>query len=224
MTDIDGRRYRFIDPTGKEIGAGPLDELMAYLPDSRARKDAEQLIRDAAVAVGKVEAVNARVDSVLEREREVAERERALHDAAVRALCDSIDDLAGRLDAYERAQARAVLDSLPDPDHPQGLSRAQQDDWLPPSRLEAPHPTDKQQLEALLARDREADDADDAGPGDLPPELDLPAQSGNFVAPEDPAGTGTRSVSTGPQADARKPRPRKGKIVPQPISVSLSEE
>jgi hypothetical protein len=82
----------------------------------------------------------------------------------------------------------------------------------------------------MLARDREADDADDTGPGDLPHELDLPAQSGSFVAPEDPAGTGTRSVATGPQADARKrrsrePRPRKGKDWPaQPISISLNAE
>jgi hypothetical protein len=101
---------------------------------------------------------------------------------------------------------------------------------LPPARLEVPHPTDRAQLEALLARDREADDADDAGPGDLPPELDLPAQPGNFVAPEDPAGTGTRSVATGPSADARKrrrfrePKPSRGKLVAQPISVSLNEE
>jgi hypothetical protein len=31
--------------------------------------------------------------------------------------------------------------------------------------------------------------------------LDLPPQSGNFVAPEDSTGAGTRSVSARPQAD-----------------------
>jgi hypothetical protein len=135
-------------------------------------------------------------------------------------------ELEHRLDAFEQAQARAVLDSLPDPDFP----RAQQDDWLPPSTLETPNPTDKQQLEAMLASERGSDDAD-AGPGDLPPALDLPAQSGNFVAPEDPAGTGTRSVATGPQADARRrgrrnePRPRKGRDWPaQPVAISLNAE
>ena len=81
----------------------------------------------------------------------------------------------------------------------------------------------------MLASERGADDAAESV-GDLPPELDTPPQSGNFVAPEDPAGAGTRSVSTGPSADARKrkfrePKPRKGRDWPaQPIAVSLMSE
>jgi hypothetical protein len=33
MTDTDNQRYTFRDPQGRVIGAAPLDELMAYLPD-----------------------------------------------------------------------------------------------------------------------------------------------------------------------------------------------
>jgi hypothetical protein len=230
--DPDPPQFTFRDPAGKVVGAGKLEDLLAYLPGSRARKDAEALIRDAAIAIGRIESVNVRADAVIERERQVEEREQALREDAIRRFCDGVLELEHRLDAFEQAQARAALDALPDPDHPQGLSRAQQAD---DGDLEAPiapsHNFDKQQLEAMLARDREADDADDAGPGDLPPELDLPAQSGNFVAPEDPAGTGTRSVATGPSADARwrrrhnEPRPRKGKDWPaQPIAISLNAE
>jgi hypothetical protein len=118
---------------------------------------------------------------------------------------------------------------LPDPDHPQNLSRAEQ---AAQDDLEAVHEPshnfDKRVLEAMLASERGANDAAESV-GDLPPELNLPPQSGNFVASEDPAGIGTRSVSTGPQADARKrrfrePKPSRGKVVAQPISVSLNEE
>jgi hypothetical protein len=223
-------QFTFRDPNGKVIGAGPLEELMAYLPDSRARKDAEALIRDAAIAVGRVAEINARADAVIERQREVEEREDALRADAIRRFADAVLELEHRLDALEQAQARATLDSLPDPDHPQGLSRAEQaaqDDLE--AVHEAPHNFDKEQLEAMLAAERGAGDAAQSV-GDLPPELNLPPQSGNFVAPEDPAGAGTRSVSTGPQADARRrrfrePKPLKGRDWPaQPISVSLNEE
>jgi hypothetical protein len=115
MTDTDTQRYTFRDPEGKVIGAGPLDQLMAYLPDSRAREDAEQLLCAAATAAGRIAEIDRRADSVAEREREVAERERALQADAVQRLVDSIDDLAARLTSYEQAQARAALDALPDP-------------------------------------------------------------------------------------------------------------
>jgi hypothetical protein len=106
MTDIDDRRYRFIDPAGKEIGAGPLDQLMAYLPDSRARKDAEALIRDAAIAVGRIESINARADAVIERERQVEEREQALREDAIRRLVGGRAGWSRHPQYAGRAQAR----------------------------------------------------------------------------------------------------------------------
>jgi hypothetical protein len=217
MTDIDGRRYRFIDPTGKEIGAGPLDELMAYLPDSRARKDAEQLIRDAAVAAGRVAEIDRRADAVIGREREVAERERALREDAVRRLTDAVLKLQHRLDRFERQQIEAELAALPDPDSPAPLRYGDHGDLEP---VGPSHPADREVLEATL--EHEGDDAD-AGPGDLPNELQLPAAP---LSEEEPAGLGTRGV----QGDARKgrfrsPKPRKGQdFPPQPVAISLNSE
>jgi hypothetical protein len=156
------------------------------------------------------------------RQREVAARERALREDAVRAFCDSVDNLTQRLDQLEQRRIADELARLPDPDDP----RSHSDDDLEAVH-EPSHDFDKEVREATL--EREADDAD-GGPGDLPPELDLPAQSGNFVAPEDPLGAGTRSVATGPQADARKrrfrePKPRRGRdFPPQPIAVSLTSQ
>ena len=212
MTEPDDQRFKFIDPQGRVIGAGPLDKLMAYLPDSRARKDAEQLLRDAAVAVGKVAEIDRRADAVAAQERRVAARERALREDAVRQLCDSADNLARRLDAYERAQVRAALDALPDPDDP----RSHSDDLE--AVHEPSHDFDKEQLEVTLASEREADDA---GPGDLPNELQLPAAP---LSEESPGGLGTRSV----QSDKRRfrgPKPRRGRDWPaQPVAISLNSE
>jgi hypothetical protein len=220
--------------TGEIIMEGSLAAVTEPILCSTSRRVAEHLVRDAAIAAGRVAEINSRADAVIEREREVEAREDAARvalDAAVRRFADSVSELEHRIDAFEQAQARATLDSLPDPDDPEGRSRVQQaaeDDWLPPAMHEAPHNYDKQVLEAMLASERGADDAAESV-GDLPPELALPPQSGNFVAPEDPAGTGTRSVSTGPQADARKrrfrePKPSRGKVVAQPIAISLNEE
>jgi hypothetical protein len=198
MTEPDDQRFKFIDPQGKVIGAGPLDALMAYLPDSRARKDAEALIRDAAVAAGKVAAINARADAVIERERQVEEREDALRADAIRRFCDGVLELEHRMDAFEQRRIADELANLPDPDHPQNLSRAeqaQQDDLE--AVHEAPHNYDRQVLEAMLASERGADDAD-SGPGDLPNELQPPSAP---LSEEEPAGPGTHSVQ-----DARKRR------------------
>jgi hypothetical protein len=216
MTDTDGQRYRFIDPQGREIGAGPLDQLMAYLPDSRARKDAEQLLRDAAIAAGKVAEIDRRADAVEEREANVAAREDALRADAIRRLTDAVLKLQHRLDRFERQQIEAELAALPDPDSPAPLRYGDHGDLEP---HEPSHDFDKEQLEAMLASEREHE-ADDAGMGDLPPELQLPAAP---LSEEEPAGLGVRSVQ-----DARKfrePKPRKGRDWPaQPVSVSLNEE
>ena len=212
--------FRLLDPHGVEIAKGSMSAVSELILDSKSRKAAEALLRDAAVAVGTIDSINSRADAVIEREREVAERERALQADHVQALVDSIDDLAARLDAHEQAMVADALARLPDPDHPQGLSRAQQDD------LEAVHKPshdfDREQLAAVLARGREADDAD--SPGDLPAGLQPPAAP---LSAEEPSGLGTRTVAS---ADTRRrrfrePRPRRGKDWPaQPVAVSLNED
>jgi hypothetical protein len=75
-------------------------------------------------------------------------------------------------------------------------------------------------LEAAL--EREADDAD-AGPGDPPNELQLPAAP---LSEEEPAGLGTRSVQDKRRSRRfREPKSRRGKdFPPQPVSVSLTSE
>jgi hypothetical protein len=215
-------QFTFRDPNGKVIGAGPLDELMAYLPDSRARKDAEALILDAAIPAGRVAEINSRADAVIEREREVEAREDALRADAIRRIADGVLELTHRMDAFEQAQVRATLDSLPDPDHPQGLSRveqAAQDDLE--AVHEAPHPIDKEQLEAMLASERGADDAD-SGPGDLPNALQSPSAP---LSEEEPTGLGTRSVQDARKRRFKEPKPRKGKdFPPQPVAISLNED
>jgi hypothetical protein len=211
--------FRLLDPQGVEIAKGSMSAVSELILDSKSRKAAEALLRDAAVAVGTIDSINSRADAVIERERQIAAAERRLQADRVQALVDSIDDLATRLDAHEQARIADELARLPDPDDP----RSHSDDLE--AVHEPSHDFDKEVLEATL--EREADDAD-GGPGDLPPELDLPAQSGNFVAPEDPLGAGTRAVSTVPSADARRfkePKPRKGRDWPaQPISVSLTSQ
>jgi hypothetical protein len=227
MTIDPHRRYGIIPlPAGPApsdaIAVGRLSDVMEYLPQSRARVQRERQLADAEKRhASRIDSIEARADSVAERERQIAERERALQADAVQRFCDSIDDLAARLDAHERAMVADALAGLPDPDHPEGLSRAQEDDLE--AVHEPSHDFDKEQLEATLASEREADDV-----GDLPPELDVgaPPPSGNFVAPEDPAGAGTRSVSTDAhRRKFREPRPRKGRDWPaQPVAISLNEE
>jgi hypothetical protein len=222
MTDPDRPTFKLLDQHGNVIMHGDMAAVTEPILDSTSRRVAERLVRDAAIAAGQVAEINARADAVIERERQVEEREQALHADAIRRFCDGVLELEHRVDAYERAQARAALDALPDPDHPQDLSRAQQDDWLPPSRLEAPHPTDKQQLEAMLASEREADDADDAGPGDLPEELRI-EQPSEPVPELAPAGSGTRMVASD-RRRFREPKPPRGSVMAQPTAVSLNSD
>ena len=91
---------------------------MEHVVDSRARNDANQLLKDAAAALGVLD--------------QIEEREQSLQERQIRAFCDAVSRLSRRLDAYEakrRAQARRdeeaerqairdYLDSLPDPESP----------------------------------------------------------------------------------------------------------
>jgi hypothetical protein len=205
--------FRLLDPHGVEIAKGSMSAVSELILDSKSRKAAEALLCDAAAAVGTIDSINSRADAVIEREREVAERERRLQADAVQRFRDSIDDLAARIDAHEQARIADELARLPDPDDPR--SHAEHGELEPhgPS-----HPADREVLEATL--EREADDAD-AGMGDLPSELQLPAAP---LSETEPAGLGIRSV----QSDKRRfrePKPRRGRDWPaQPVSVSLTSE
>jgi hypothetical protein len=210
-TDPERETFKLIHPDGSVIMTGSLSAVTEPILDSKSRRVAERLVRDAAVAAGKVAEIDRRADAVIERERRIGERERALREEAVRRLCDSADDLAQRLDAYEQAQVRAALAALPDPDDP----RSHSDDLE--AVHEAPHNFDKEVLEAALERE-----VDDAGPGDLPPELDLPAAP---LSEAEPAGLGTRGVQDARKRRFREPKPRKGRDWPaQPVAISLNSE
>ena len=211
------RRYAIIPlPAGPApadaLVVGGMDDVMENLPQTAARhRRLRQLDEAEKRHLGQIEAVNARVDSVLERERQVEEREQALREDAIRRFADGMLQLEHRLDAFEQAQARTALDALPDPDDPEHRSRAQQDDLE--AVHEAPHSFDKEQLEAMRAseRGREADAAESVG--DLPEELQTPPAP---LSEEEPAGLGTRDAR---KRKFREPKPRKGKIVAQPIST-----
>jgi hypothetical protein len=179
------------------IAVGGLAEVMEYIPQSLARAQRERQLADAEKRhVDRLKTIESRSDSVAERERQIAERERALQADRVQRFCDSIDDLAARLAAHEQAMVADALARLPDRDHPQGLSRAQQatqDDLLAPAVHEPSHDFDKEQLEAMLASERGADDA----AGDLPNELQPPAA---------PLSEGTRPCASVVGRTCRKAR------------------
>jgi hypothetical protein len=215
MTDPNRPQFKLTAPDGSIIAVGDMAAVTEPILGSKSRKAAEALLRDAAVAVGTIDSINSRADAVIEREREVAAAERRLQADAVQRFCDSIDDLAARLDTYERAMVADALARLPDPDDPR--SHADHGELEPhgPS-----HPADREVLEATL--EREADDAD-AGPGDLPSELQLPAAP---LSAEEPGGLGVRGVQDKRRSRRfRAPTPRKGRDWPaQPIAVSLTSQ
>ena|SRR6516162_2238957 len=71
-------------PDGSTIARGSLSSLTERVLDSVARKDAEQLLRDAAMAVGQLESIQAGADAVAAREDAATARELALHTDAVK--------------------------------------------------------------------------------------------------------------------------------------------
>jgi hypothetical protein len=167
MTHDRPPQFRLTGPDGAVIAVGSMNALMERVVDSRARKDAEGLLRDAAVAAGRVAEIDARVDAVIEREREVAEREQALCDDAIRRLIDGILKLEHRLDAFEQRRIADELARLPDPDSPEPL----RDDHGDLEPLAPSHPVDKEELEAIssLSSDR----ADASEPSKCPGGLDF---------------------------------------------------
>ena len=114
------------------IAVGPLSMAMEYLPQSQARDKREQQAADLeARALRTVATVNRRVDSVIAHEREVKVREdaaQAIMSDAIHRFADDVLELSHRFDQFERRRIADALRELPDQDHPQGLSKAQQDD------------------------------------------------------------------------------------------------
>jgi hypothetical protein len=195
------------DATGEVIMTGSLAACTEPILDSTSRRACENLVRDAFVAVGRIDSINLRAEQVIERKRQVEERERA---DAVRRFCDDVLKLNHRVDVWEAAQRAKVVDALlrrlPDPEDHLGRSVAQQeadaaDNLLAPSPMPPPH-GDRQELDVALAAERERDDQ-----GDLPEELavNAPPPSGNFTMLH-------------PIDDPRDG----GKSVPQPVNVSLN--
>jgi hypothetical protein len=112
------------------IAVGPLSMAMEYLPQSQARDKREQQAADLEARALRTVATR-RVDSVIAHEREVKVREdaaQAIMSDAIHRFADDVLELSHRFDQFERRRIADALRELPDQDHPQGLSKAQQDD------------------------------------------------------------------------------------------------
>jgi hypothetical protein len=110
--------FKLFDHTGKIIASGSMSAVTEPILDSKSRAEAQQLVRDAALAEEKI--------------AEQQEHEEQLRTRQVHAFCDDITRLAKRLDQLEQqreeVQARAdeeeaerirkEMDSWPDPDDP----------------------------------------------------------------------------------------------------------
>jgi hypothetical protein len=119
MTTYDpDQQFKLFGPDGRLIANGSMSALTERVLDSKSRAEAEQLVRDAALAEEKI--------------AEQQEQEEALRERQVAAFCADVDRVAKRLDQLEQqreeAQARAdeeeaerirkEMDSWPDPDDP----------------------------------------------------------------------------------------------------------
>jgi hypothetical protein len=205
MTDPDAR-FAIIPlepgPAPSEaIVIGSMNQVMEYIPQSRARDE----------AMAEFERARASADQIKQMQAATTKMQ-------VAAFADAIDQLERRLitkEAEHEAQARrdaeeaerreaeriaAHLDALPDPDDP--------DTWGGPSRggelspIRPSHPEDKEQLAA-------------SDQGDLPEEL--------LEKTPPPSGTAPTIGFT----DARRARARPYKTAPQTypqVAVSLNEE
>ena len=110
MTEINPRPFTLLGPDGEIIARGAsIKEAMGPLPDSTARKEAAQLLIEAA--------------------QSIAEREDAVRAAQAQQLLDRINDINRRIDAFvakreamvredakrEAQRIGALLDAHPDP-------------------------------------------------------------------------------------------------------------
>jgi hypothetical protein len=146
---------------------------------------------------------NIRADAVIAHERKV----RAQADAARSIMSDAIHRFAGdvlklshRFDQFEQRRIADALRDLPDADHPEGLSKAAQDDLE--AICEAPGPKHREREQELA----EAEDViGDQNPGDLPRELlkGVPAQPGNYLTLGEPERQVPQLAAVGDAAPGR---------------------
>jgi hypothetical protein len=105
---------------GQMIGHG--FAALESLPDTPAYREAcHRAVRVEARAVEAQERCDAAEqarDQALEQQQLAEAAVDAARASLVKQLCERCDDLGQRLDAFARKQARAHLDSLPDPDEP----------------------------------------------------------------------------------------------------------
>jgi hypothetical protein len=137
---------------GVEIATGPLSLLDEAV---RARSTAEGAIAAAARAAGQMARIQARSDALDLKERDLEQREdacRVMQADAVRRFADSVLELKHRFDRFEQRRIADALRDLPDTDHPEGLSKAAQDDLE--AICEAPGPRHRE-------RERELAEAED---------------------------------------------------------------
>jgi hypothetical protein len=120
MTETDPRLFTLTGPDGETIMRGSMSAVTEPLLDSKARAEATQLLIDAARACGLIESV--------------AARENAVRADEAQQLIDGIAAIERRLDRFvakreamvredaerEAQRIQDVLDSLPDPDFPDG--------------------------------------------------------------------------------------------------------
>jgi hypothetical protein len=188
----DYRRYCILP-----LGAGPapeqalvvggLSDVMSYLPQTVAREERErQLVEGEARLAHRADSVRLRAEQVIERERELKQREDACRDIAadvIRRFCDGVLELQHRMDRLEQRKIADALAQVPDADHPEGRSPAEQqadNNEVPSAPLEPPH-GDEQEAELAIERER-----NDQNPGDLPEQLQAgaPAPPGTYFTPD----------------------------------------
>jgi hypothetical protein len=160
-------------PPAGAIATGPMSIITENVLGSRARAEAEALVKRAADAA--------------EQEREREEREQELTANAIREIADGIKRLGQRIDAIEQSRDdRRKLDAASEATEEMlQLPKDAPDPEAPSDTLAPPAPTGE--LHPLAAKDP-AEHEPVADQGNLPPELErgAPPDPGNYPELKDP--------------------------------------
>jgi hypothetical protein len=154
------------------IAHGPLSAIMEHVLGSRARADAEALVKRAADAA--------------EQEREREQREQELLSDGIRAIADGILKLSHRLDTLEQSRdARRKLDAASEATR---QMREFPKDAPNPDRLADEMLAPSGELRPLGAKDPAEHQPVASDQGNLPRELErgAPPELGNYPTLEDP--------------------------------------
>jgi hypothetical protein len=200
MTDSNHQpQFKYRNPaTGEIIARGPLSLLGESL---RAHATAEGAIKAAALAAGVITRNTARADALDQRERDLDAREDAAHAIIaneVARLQDAALKLVHRMDSYERALVRKEIDAAPDPESPEADNLE--------AALPVPEHRDREELSAILARNRDDEAQEPAGVGvTLTPSQ--PVANDGFVCGRDRKAA--RRAWIREQRKCNGPRPRR---------------